>query len=108
MAATLPTDDATEFLSAASAALVHDEAPIKGVAAVLSSSLPWVESLPAAERELFATEAADTLRACASIGRFSAFAELIDEWRATGEVWSDPALAASLGDAIAEPLGDPV
>ena len=102
------TAEATEFLSAALAALVHDEALVDRFAAALAAALPWVAFLPDADRETFATEAADTLRACASIGRFTAFADLIDDWRNTAEVWSDPGLAASLAAEVATPLDQPV
>jgi len=102
------TSEATEFLSAALAALVHDETLVDRFAAALAAALPWVAFLPERDREAFAAEAADTLRACASIGRFSAFADLIEDWRNTAEVWSDPALAASLASEVPEPLDQPV
>lgn len=102
------TAEATDFLSAALAALVHDEALVDRFAVALAAALPWVAFLPDADREAFATEAADTLRACASIGRFTAFADLIEDWRNTAEVWSDPNLAAALATEVSEPLDQPV
>jgi hypothetical protein len=102
------TAEATDFLSAALAALVHDEALVGRFAAALAATLPWVAFLPERDREAFATEAADTLRACASIGRFTAFADLIEDWRNIAEIWSDPNLAASLAAEVAEPLDHPV
>lgn len=101
------TAEATDFLSAALAALVHDETLVDRFAAALAGALPWVALLPETERKMFATEAADTLRACASIGRFAAFANLIEDWRNTAEVWSDPALAAMLGAEVSVPLDTP-
>lgn len=105
---TRATAEATDFLSAALTALVHDETLIDRFASALSAALPWVAFLPKPDREEFATEAADTLRACASIGRFTAFADLIEDWRNTAEIWSDPGLAASLRAEVPEPLDVPV
>lgn len=102
------TAEATDFLSAALAALAHDETLVERFAAHLLTTLPWVAFLPDGDRRQFIAEASDTLRACASLGRFTAFADLIDEWRNTAEVWSDPALAAALGSDIDEPLDQPV
>lgn len=102
------TAEATDFLSAALVALVHDDALVDRFAAALAVALPWVAFLPEADRESFAEEAADTLRACASIGRYTAVADLIADWRNTAEIWSDHALATSLAPDIAEPLNVPV
>lgn len=102
------TAEATGFISAALVALVHDETLVDRFAVALAAALPWVAFLPEADREAFAIEAADTLRACASIGRFTAFADLIEDWRNTAEVWSDPALAASLSADVPKPLDQPV
>lgn len=102
------TAEATGFLSAALVALVHDEALVDRFSAALTAALPWVAFLPERDREAFVAEAADTLRACASIGRFTAFADLIGDWRATAEIWSDPALAASLSAEVPEPLDQAV
>jgi hypothetical protein len=77
-------------------------------AVALVDTLPWVAFLPEKDREAFATEATDTLRACASIGRYTAFADLIKDWRNTAEVWSDTGLAASLSGDITTPLDQPV
>lgn len=101
------TAEATDFLSAALAALVHDETLVDRFAVALAAALPWVTFLPDTDREAFATEVADTLRACASIGRFTAFADLIEDWRNTAEVWSDPNVAASLATEVTEPLDQP-
>jgi hypothetical protein len=55
--------------------LVHDETPVDRFTASLTAALPWVAFLPERDRARFAVESADTLRACASIGRYTAFAE---------------------------------
>lgn len=102
------TAEATDFLSTALAALVHDEALVDRFAEGLAGALPWMAFLPDRDREAFATEAAETLRACASIGRYTAFADLIEDWRNTAEVWSDPSLAEALSGEITEPVDQPV
>ena len=98
------TAEATDFLSAALAGLAHDEVLVERFAAALVTALPWIAFLPEPDRETFVREAADTLRACASIGRYTAFADLIEDWRNTAEIWSDPALAESLSADITDPL----
>lgn len=60
--------------------------------------------LPEPDRETFAIETAETLRACVSIGRYTAFADLIEDWRNTAEIHSDPELAAALSTDIDEAL----
>lgn len=102
------TAEATGFVTAALAALVHDESLVERFAASLATTLPWVAFLPESDRETFAIESAETLRACASIGRYAAFADLIDDWRNTAEIHSDPELAAALSTDIDEPLDQPV
>jgi hypothetical protein len=102
------TAEATEYVSSALAAIAHDKALVDRFAVALVDTLPWVAFLPERDREAFATEAADTLRASASIGRFTAFADLIQDWRNTAEVWSDAGLAASLSGDITTPLDQPV
>ncbi|WP_341258614.1 hypothetical protein [Gordonia malaquae] len=79
---------------------VHDEA-LDRLAVALAAALPWVAFLPDADRRVFATESVETLRVCASVGRYAAFADLIEDWRNTAEVWSDPDLAALLAADIA-------
>ncbi len=102
------TAEATAFISHALAALVHDELLAERFVTELIEGLPWVAFLPLADRATFALELADTLRACASIGRYVAFADLIDEWRNTAEIWSDSALAADLTSEVAQPLDVPI
>lgn len=97
-------ETATDFLSAALAALVHDEGLALRFPDALASTLPWVAFLPDEDRAAFASDAAETLRACVSIGRYTAFATLIEDWRNTAEIWSDPELARSLDAPIDEPL----
>jgi len=96
--------EATDYIAAVLAALVHDAALVGRFASLLAASLPWVAFLPERDREKFAVESAQMLRACASIGRYTAFADLLEDWRNTAEAWSDPNLATELSGDISEPL----
>lgn len=80
----------------------------KVVAAGLVESYPWTAFLPAKERAVFESELLAVLRACAAIGRFTAFEDLIDSWRATAEIWSDPALVRRASQAVDVPHGGDV
>lgn len=74
----------------------------------LRSQYPWVSFLPESERLAFERELLDTLAACASIGRFTAFEHLIDSWAATAAIYSDPELARALSGPIVTPEGSDV
>ena len=75
--------------------------------AALIEHEPWVRFLPADDQEAFVTEVTETVRACASIGRYTALVNLMDEWRTTAEIWSDPELAAALAADVPAPLDLP-
>lgn len=64
--------------------------------------------LPERDRDEFVIESAETLRACASIGRYTAFADLMEDWRNTAEIFSDSFLADELSGAISKPLDQQV
>lgn len=81
---------ATDYLAAALSALTHDPALVARFSDALASTLPWTVFLPEDDRSAFAEEAAEALRACASIGRYTAFVTLVEDWKSTVEVWSDP------------------
>lgn len=102
------TAQATRLLSDALATLVQDGRMAGAVAAALAQTLPWVELLPEQDREEFVKEVTKTLRACASVGRFTAFNDLVDDWQNTAETWADPSLASALSQDIDEPLDLPV
>ncbi|GAB96066.1 hypothetical protein BJY21_003590 [Kineosphaera limosa] len=102
------TSEATRLLSNALAALVHDEMLLSSYVTRLLDELPWVGFLPEVDRASFVTEAAEALRACASVGRFTALVVLIEDWRNTADVWSDPELAANLLEGVPDPLDQPV
>jgi hypothetical protein len=92
----LDDEDDGDVGPAALVALARDDASKERFAATLAAALPWVAHLPAHEQDAFCAEAAETLRKCAVTGGFGEFAELLDDWRAAADIWSDPALPASL------------
>lgn len=102
------TDTATDFLSNALRVIVHDDVLLQRFTRELTESLPWTIFLSEAGRTEFTIEAADVLRACASLGRFTAFAALLDEWRNTADIMSDPKLSAALTTPVDAPLDIPV
>ena len=66
------------------------------VVAGLTDEYPWVDFLPDAEQRAFAEDAIKVLRACAAVGKFTAYEDFLDSWRATAEVHSDSSLVAKL------------
>lgn len=98
------SQQANEFVAEVLGAIVRDSALERAFTENLTSTLPWVAFLPGRDRVAFVEEALETLRACASINRYTAFAELIQDWKNTAEIHSDPELATALGADIDEPL----
>lgn len=66
----------------------------------LLSVLPWAAFLPEGDRNAFVQEVSETLHACASTGRYTALATLLEDWQGTAEIWADPDLAGSLSGPI--------
>jgi len=102
------TAAAVGYLSAALTALLHNEALANRFVDEFTQVFPWVGFLPAEDKTEFVKETASTLRACASIGRFTALENMIDDWRNTAEIWSDPALASALTAPVDAPIDTPV
>jgi hypothetical protein len=63
---------------------------------VMTSVFPWVRFLPVSEARVFAGEFTETARACADLGNMAALQPVIEAWRATAEVHSDPDLLRTL------------
>jgi len=82
--------------------------PSEVFAHALEERLPWARFLPPAERDQFTREFLATAEASGAAGSTAALAQLIHEWRATAEVWSDPKLAAELRRPLPAPKGGPV
>ena len=99
---------AMDYLSAALTALLRNDALLSRFVDEFTQSFPWIGFLPSDERAEFVKETSATLRACASIGRFSALDNVIDDWRNTAEIWSDPILASTLAEPVAHPIDTPV
>ncbi len=62
----------------------------------LDETYPWAALLPPDVRDTFTRELVQMLRACAALGRFGAYTDLLDSWRATAEIHADPDLARRL------------
>ena len=93
------------------AALLHSMLGHLDVLDLLNATLdevhPWARLLPVDVRATFTEEAVGMLRACAALGRFSAYGDLLDSWRTTAEVYADPELARRLTGSV-ELSGAPV
>ena len=63
-------------------------------------SLPWLTFMPEGERSLFWSELFECVEGAAQLGTLAPVARLLDEWRATAEVYADPELAARLRRAL--------
>jgi hypothetical protein len=87
---------------------LDDAALEKRLAKGILETFPWVTFLPATERTQFEAAVLETLRGCAALGRFTAFEDLVDAWRGTAELWSDPASARRLLAPIVAPHGGAV
>lgn len=62
----------------------------------LDEVFPWAHLLPPDVRAVFTREAVGMLRACAALGRFGAYTDLLDSWKATAAIYADPELARRL------------
>jgi hypothetical protein len=63
---------------------------------VLAEELPWLHWLPENERPVCVRELLAEMTAGADTGLLLPFSRSLTAWRATAEVWSDPALASQL------------
>lgn len=99
------TQEANGFIADALSAVIGDSALERAFAERLTDTLPWVKFLPEEDRLAFVEESVETLRACAAINRYTAFAELVHDWKNTAEIHSDPQLAQALSVDIDEPVG---
>ena len=66
------------------------------VLTVLPAVFPWIRFLPDAAARQFAVEFADTARAAAEMGNMAPVVPVIEAWRATAEINSDPELYKAL------------
>lgn len=49
-------------------------------------------------------ELLSVLRASAALGRFGAFEDVVDSWKATAEIYAEPGLAARLQKSVVSPV----
>jgi hypothetical protein len=66
------------------------------LASLLASRFPWMKFLSKDARQEFVHEFIDTVRACASVGNSAALDEVVQAWKSTAAIYSDPKLAADL------------
>lgn len=70
------------------------------LAGMLKDAFPWLDLLPEAERLTFAQEFAATAAAAGAVDSFTPLAQLVREWRATAEIYADPALLSALTASV--------
>jgi hypothetical protein len=73
----------------------------------LEDAFPWLEFLPAADRQEFLDEFTRVVTATAAVDSYEPLTQLVREWRATAEVHADPKLAKRLRRPL-DASGDPV
>jgi hypothetical protein len=72
--------------------LVKDDEGKRALLAALPAALPWVRFLPDNDTRTFLAEFIETLHACADLGNVAALTHLINAWKETAEIYSDPEL----------------
>jgi hypothetical protein len=79
----------------------------EAVSQAILDEFSWTTFLPDADRAEFVAELLRTVIAAGEVDNFAAVAQLLQEWRATAEIHSDPKLAARLAKPITGD-GEPV
>lgn len=72
---------------------VHNPKPL---AEALGEAFPWLEFLPAGDRQGFVEEFSRVIAASTELDNYAELSQLLTEWRATAEVHSEPRLARRL------------
>jgi hypothetical protein len=72
---------------------VHNPKPL---AEALAEAFPWLEFLPARDRQVFVDEFSRVIAASTELDNYAALSQVLGEWRATAEVHADPRLARRL------------
>jgi hypothetical protein len=88
---------------------VHHPGVLDGA---LGDAFPWLELLPAPDRQAFVEEFTRVAVAAGDLDVYGPLSQLIREWRATAEIHADPGLAERLrqavmadGERVVPPLG---
>lgn len=67
----------------------------------LLDEFPWTSFLPGDDREEFVRQFTRMVVAAAEVDNFAPLTQLVEEWRATAEIHSDPKLASKLRQPVA-------
>ena len=93
-------DDALRYTGSLFFHLMQNDEGARAVLMAMPSVFPWVRFLTTHDVRAFLVELVDTLHACAHLGNVAALVPVIEAWRATAEIYSDP----ELRKAASEPL----
>jgi hypothetical protein len=80
--------------------LMQNDEGARQVLLALPSVFPWVRFLTKHDVRAFLVELVDTLHACADLGNIAALIPVVEAWKSTAEIYSDPELRR----AATEPL----
>jgi hypothetical protein len=75
------------------------------LAEALLDEFPWTDYLPEQDREQFAADFVRAFQASAELGEWSTLAELVDDWRNTALIHTDPELVKKLTEPITGDFG---
>lgn len=92
--------------------LSKNDEGVQALLLALPAVFPWVHFLPEHDIRAFLAELVDTLHACADLGNIAALVPVVNAWKDTAEIHSDPELlkAATVpleGIDYGEVPGDP-
>ena len=93
-------DEALNMASRLFFSLVKTDDGARALLFALPDVFPWVSFLPTEDVRAFLVELVQTLRASADLGNLAALEPVIEAWKATAEIHSDPELLR----AATEPL----
>lgn len=72
--------------------LANDEVGKQAMFRAAPAAFPWIRFLTADDAHTFLSELIDTLHACADLGNGAALVALVNAWKDTAEIHSDPEL----------------
>ncbi|MDK1475428.1 hypothetical protein QNO07_18725 [Streptomyces sp. 549] len=102
-------DQATEVVDSTTrlfvAMMKADPSAVDLLTRVFPEAFPWVRFLPEDAVREFLVEFVDTARAASDLGTVGPLAPLISSWKATAEIYSDPALRQKLQEPVEDDFG---